>query len=99
MLMAVKTRKTEVRRTKTATRRAQTATTKRVTTASTKRPATATTRAGGKNPGDVIGLSGARPPKSGKPVKPAAGKKSGPKGIEVESDRTRSASPPARVRM
>lgn len=96
--MAVKTRKTEVRTTK-ATRRAPATTTKRVTTASTKRPATATTRARGKSPGDVIGLSGARPPKSGKPVKAATGKKRRPKGIEVESERTRSASPPARVRM
>jgi hypothetical protein len=93
MLMAVKTRKTE------ATGQAPAAATKRVTSSSTKRSATATTRARGKSPGDVIGLTGARPPKSAKPVKAAAGRKRRPKGVEVESDRTSSALPQARVKL
>jgi hypothetical protein len=51
--------------------------------------------AGSKRAGDVIGLSGARPPK--RPVK-SSGKKRRPQGIEITREHRRPRLPPARVR-
>jgi hypothetical protein len=81
---AVKTRNTG-RRSKTA------ATSARATS-------TATKSAKKKRAGDVLGLSGSRPPKPARPVK-AAGTKRRPKGIEIDTDGTQSQLPQARVRL